>query len=307
MADQDASVVDTAVFESALVTVGVFDAQPDHPHFAELGRIVTHSFVFPRTSVSIIHPGAAPIVADPNAVMFYNQQQPYRRAPISPRGDRCDWFRIREDALVGIIAERDPSVVERPHTPFPFSWGPADADVYLTQRRVVEHLARIEAPDVLFVEETVLEIFRRTFARAHSTLMGAAAPRLGARARRARRELATEARRVLGTSFAEHLTLGALADRLETSPHHLARVFRAETGGTIHAHLNQLRLRASLDRVVEEDADLTAVALDLGYSSHSHFTHAFRRAFGLPPSHLRAHLSRRALAVSKRPTRRARS
>jgi AraC-like DNA-binding protein len=29
---------------------------------------------------------------------------------------------------------------------------------------------------------------------------------------------------------------------------------------------------------------LTRLALDLGYSSHSHFTASFRRAFGLTPS-----------------------
>ena len=33
--------------------------------------------------------------------------------------------------------------------------------------------------------------------------------------------------------------------------------------------------------------DLTALALDLGFSSHSHFTAAFRRAFGRPPAEFR--------------------
>ncbi|MBA2354428.1 MAG: helix-turn-helix transcriptional regulator, partial [Acidobacteria bacterium] len=30
--------------------------------------------------------------------------------------------------------------------------------------------------------------------------------------------------------------------------------------------------------------DLTDIALGLGYSSHSHFTASFTRAFGVPPS-----------------------
>jgi AraC-like DNA-binding protein len=33
---------------------------------------------------------------------------------------------------------------------------------------------------------------------------------------------------------------------------------------------------------------LTELALDLGYSSHSHFTDAFRREFGVSPAAFRA-------------------
>jgi AraC family transcriptional regulator len=34
--------------------------------------------------------------------------------------------------------------------------------------------------------------------------------------------------------------------------------------------------------------DLTELSVTLGYSSHSHFTAAFRRHYGIPPSLLRA-------------------
>jgi AraC-like DNA-binding protein len=34
--------------------------------------------------------------------------------------------------------------------------------------------------------------------------------------------------------------------------------------------------------------DLTALALDLGFSSHSHFSAVFRRTFGLTPSRFSA-------------------
>jgi len=63
---------------------------------------------------------------------------------------------------------------------------------------------------------------------------------------------------------------------------HLCRVFRTATGTSLHAYRSQLRLREALGRVPDA-ADLTALALDLGYASHSHFTQAFRRAFGTTP------------------------
>jgi AraC family transcriptional regulator len=39
-----------------------------------------------------------------------------------------------------------------------------------------------------------------------------------------------------------------------------------------------------LERLRDARGDLTGIALDLGYSSHSHFTFAFRRHFGYAPS-----------------------
>jgi AraC-like DNA-binding protein len=46
-------------------------------------------------------------------------------------------------------------------------------------------------------------------------------------------------------------------------------------------------VRAALEPVLAGQ-DLSHTALSLGFDSHSHFTYAFRRAFGVPPSALRA-------------------
>lgn len=67
----------------------------------------------------------------------------------------------------------------------------------------------------------------------------------------------------------------------------LCRMFRRLMGTTMHAYREGLRLRAALDALEDPRADLTSIALDHGYSSHSHFTAAFRRAFGVPPSRVR--------------------
>jgi len=46
-------------------------------------------------------------------------------------------------------------------------------------------------------------------------------------------------------------------------------------------------LRAALERLPENDRDLSMLALELGFSSHSHFTASFTREFGVPPSALK--------------------
>jgi AraC-like DNA-binding protein len=54
----------------------------------------------------------------------------------------------------------------------------------------------------------------------------------------------------------------------------------------LQRYVTQLRLARALIELPDSD-DLTALALDLGFSSHSHFTLAFRRAFGCTPSRFR--------------------
>ena len=65
---------------------------------------------------------------------------------------------------------------------------------------------------------------------------------------------------------------------------HLCRSFRRATGLTLHAYRDEVRLRLALERLQHGERDLSRLALDLGYSSHSHFTAAFRHTFDMPPS-----------------------
>jgi AraC-like DNA-binding protein len=51
----------------------------------------------------------------------------------------------------------------------------------------------------------------------------------------------------------------------------------------IHRYLNRLRLREAMETMAEREVDLSDLALGLGFSSHSHFTAAFRKELGIPP------------------------
>jgi AraC-like DNA-binding protein len=114
-------------------------------------------------------------------------------------------------------------------------------------------------------------------------------------------------RALLAFKLEEPVSLEDVGKAVGVSPFHLCRVFRAVTGTTISRYRHTLRLRAALERVASPDADLSAVAMDYGYSSHSHFTAAFRREFGVTPTEFRraAARSRRNVASLRSP--RARS
>jgi AraC family transcriptional regulator len=104
----------------------------------------------------------------------------------------------------------------------------------------------------------------------------------------AHRDLAEAARAHLAIHFARKESLSEVSCALDCSVFHLCRVFRVHTGMTLHEYRQQLRVRHALESVTSRRIDLLDVALQLGYSGHSHFTAAFRVAFGAPPSVVRA-------------------
>jgi len=101
--------------------------------------------------------------------------------------------------------------------------------------------------------------------------------------------------RLLHTAAGRHSTLDELARSVALSPFVLARRFRRRLGESIHQYRLTLVLREALERLAAGERDLTTLALDLGFADHAHFTHAFRRRFGLPPS-----AARRELGVPRR-------
>jgi AraC-like DNA-binding protein len=279
--------LDRIVFRSEGVCVGAFRCAPDHPRFADSGPIQNHIFVFPRQTVRLRHEGEAAFVAGPGVVTLYNRGQRYWRGAVSPRGDECEWFAVDPALLVEAVAAFDPAADGRPERPFRHAWAPGDPRIYLAQRALYEALAA-GAPgdgDALEVEEAVLHLLAGVLARAHAFWQSR--PRgttVGAR-----REIVAAAEVVLARRFAEKLTLHEIARAAGASPFHLCRAFRTVTGHTLHASRDRLRLQHALERL-DASQDLSALALELGYSSHSHFTAAFRRLFGVTPSAARARL-----------------
>ncbi|MFL5560806.1 MAG: helix-turn-helix transcriptional regulator [Gemmatimonadaceae bacterium] len=81
--------------------------------------------------------------------------------------------------------------------------------------------------------------------------------------------------------------LTRVARILGASPHHLAHVFRAHAGVPFHRFILDLRIAIALSRLSRREVHLSSLALDLGFATHSHFTAAFRRALGVPPSRIR--------------------
>jgi AraC-like DNA-binding protein len=270
------------LFESTLVRVGSFRCPVEHPRFRDSGPTRSHVFVFPRTSVWIEQEGRRPFVSDPTHAVLYNRQHHYTRRPISRDGDRSDWFGVSADLHRQVQAGFEPARADCSELTFRTGQAATDAATYRLQRQIFEYVRRHPHPDALAVEESVIHLLQRVL----TCVYGVRSEPLPASKRHV--TLVEDARAHLATHYAVNQTLNDVAGALDCSVFHLCRVFRKYTRMTLHEYRQQLRVRHALEPVTSGSADLLSVALGHGFSGHSHFTAAFRAAFGQPPSVVRA-------------------
>lgn len=242
------------------------------------------------------HFGKRSLTADVNQAVFFSKHSTYRVSHPTDRGDRGTTFTAAPRILNDIVRELDPTVDEHPERPFPFVVGPCDATIFWRHRELVKKLetADIHPLEPLWADVTALQLMADVLEAAYIRYdLPRKARRNGTASDHADR--AEAAKTYLASHLSESVSLDEIARAVFTSPFHLARIFQKHTGVPVHRYLTQLRLRASLERLAEGTDDLTALALELGFSSHSHFTDTFRKEFGLTPSEVRLNASQRTL------------
>jgi AraC-like DNA-binding protein len=253
----------------------------------------TNQIVFPRRGVFEREARGSTIVADANHVLFFNRDEPYHVSHPSAGGDDCTVFVFEEALLRETIAAIDPARGEPEGAPFERSHVLSDEAVFLIHDQVWRR-ARSGMKEGLAIEESSLLLLGALLERAYRGR--GADPK---RSRHSTRELHRDQTRrtavLLAERLGDELSLADIARAVHCSPFHLARLFRRELGTTIHQYRHRLRLREALRRLAEGESDIGALAVELGFASHSHLTDAFRRAFGRPPSALRNVLTARAL------------
>jgi len=103
------------------------------------------------------------------------------------------------------------------------------------------------------------------------------------RQKRQNQERAQKVIAILRQDLAETLSLEEIGRRVGCSHFHLSRVFSQEMGKSIFQCLRELRVERAAELLREGRLNVTQVALEVGYSSPSHFSVAFHAAFGCCP------------------------
>jgi AraC-like DNA-binding protein len=103
------------------------------------------------------------------------------------------------------------------------------------------------------------------------------------RAQRLAGERVARTKAVLLENLAEPLSLEELGRRVACSHFYLSRTFTRETGLTISQWLRRARLERAAELLRTRKCNVTEAALEVGYSSLSHFSQAFHEMFGCCP------------------------
>jgi AraC-like DNA-binding protein len=149
----------------------------------------------------------------------------------------------------------------------------------LEHRRLLAAARRYADPNALY--EHAIKLAAATLEQHDARPVTAGRPAT----RRARRRLVRDTREALATEPNRSLPL--LARELATSPHHLSRVFHAETGHTISRYRLLLRARTALERIGGGERDLARLAAELGFADQSHLCRTINSQTGHSPSALR--------------------
>ncbi len=90
----------------------------------------------------------------------------------------------------------------------------------------------------------------------------------------------------INENLSRPLTVEALAERVYLSKYHFMRLFKAQTGSTVHAYVRQRRLLYAA-QLIRRGVSVNKAAADSGFEEYSTFFRAFRECFGVSPGQLK--------------------
>lgn len=230
----------------------------------------TH-LVFPYRGVYLRHVGSDQSVADANHVLFFNAGEGYQVSHPVQGGDECLDIVVSEEAL-------------RELAPASLLNGRESLGLRRQQQRidpcvqamvaVLRHSLQNGAIEPLEAETLSLTLVCRSLGPRTSHEL---------RATHGRRRLADRVKVLLAGDLSRRWTLADIAAQIRGSPVYLTQVFRVVEGVPLYRYHLRLRLARALDLIPQYD-DLSALANDLGFSSHSHFTAAFKQTYRRSPT-----------------------
>ena len=229
------------------------------------------NLVFPYRGVYLRHVGSDQAVADTNHVLFFNAGEGYQVSHPVGGGDACLSLSLsepllRELAPAALLHNRGTLGFRRQHQRIDPR---AQALVAL-----LRHSLDNGSIEPLEAEGLLLTLVCRSLGPRTSHQPGAT---------HARRRLADRVKLLLASDLSRRWTLAEIAAEIGGSAVYLTQVFQQVEGLPLYRYHLRLRLARALDLIARYD-DLSALAAELGFYSHSHFTAAFRQAYGRSPT-----------------------
>lgn len=246
---------------------------------AEECATATH-LVFPYRGAYVRHVGQDNAVADANQLVLFNRGEEYRISHPIAGGDSSLSLTLAEDLLRELV----PRQYLRPGDDLAFRMQRLRIDPRAQALvSLLRHGLNRAFAEPLQAETLILTLVRRALGERTSRPPGSTY---------GRRRLVDRAKLAISSNPERRWKLAEIAAEVGVSPVYLTQSFQQVEGLPLYRYQLRCRLARALDLLHQYD-DLSALALDLGFSTHSHFTSAFRQTYGRTPAELQRALRRR--------------
>jgi AraC-like DNA-binding protein len=272
------------LFASGVLQISSFWGRPLSDACGDVERQSSNAVVLPVGGLFSKHyaPGRY-VIGTPSHAVLFAANMPYRIGFPGAIGDRALILRFGEDVAADQRSQCDDGET-------PALYGLLSADAMMLRNLLWVRLQR-SAADAFESETLGLDLLSMSLG---SMRAGLPTPRRSVLLRR--RHAVERVKEAVGAAPADKWSVARLAKVASLSPFHLCHVFREMVGTSIYDYVLHERLAHSLDAVLDGGDDLTAIALDAGFASHSHFTARFRGFFGVTPTALRRAATARHVA-----------
>jgi AraC-like DNA-binding protein len=262
------------LFESQNLQIGLFQARGVSDRCSDVEQQDRNSVVLPLAGVFAKHdaPGRQ-VIGTPSHAVFVAADTPYRVSFPGGIGDRALVLRFGNELA--------PEHVDRSGDAALASNGLLPAPAMMLRNLLGARLSQGEI-DGFEIEAIGLDLLNVSFDAMRKERSDVRPAALTRRTRAMER-----VKEAIAVAPSRKWNVARLAKLANLSPFHLCHVFRQMAGTSIYDYVLQERLAHALDAVLDGDDDLTSIALDAGFASHSHFTSRFKGFFGCTPAALR--------------------
>ena len=252
---------------SGLGRIEDFSAPGDCP--APHGHSPEYQLVFPYAGAFEWHVGARTEFLDATRVLFVGAGEDYADRHVAD----CGHDSIIITPLLSLLQELCGHAVPSRHPAFQRIAKPTTPRMNVRNHR----LLRLEASgdDPLACDELMIALLGESLAPTPHA------------ARAAPLRVVDRAKQFLHACVCEPISLNEIAHAVQVSGAYLTESFTRSEGMPLCRYRMRLRLNRALVDLPRCD-DITGLALDLGFSSHAHFSNAFKSLFGVSPSTFRA-------------------